>query len=113
MAVAGHFLGVFSFPRRGLLVCLGGSARRVKRLQDWLRQSKKPGVAAGLWHIRSSGKRAGYAASSTSSSPSAASGLGPRRGPLASAASISLTASVSVTRCTAEISRDRRSSAAS
>jgi CarD family transcriptional regulator len=40
-------------------------------------------------------------------------GLGPRRGPLASAASISLIASVSVTFCTAAISRDSRSSAAS
>ena len=53
-------------------------------------------------------------ASSSASAPSAsASALGPRRGPLARAASISLTASVSVMRLTAAISRDSRSNAAS
>src|SRR5436190_7312720 len=47
------------------------------------------------------------------SAPASASGLAPRRGLLASWASISFTASVSVTCCTTAISRDSRSSAAS
>ena len=52
-------------------------------------------------------------AASSSRTGSSPSGALPRRGPLANAASISFTASVSVMRCTAEISRDNRSSAAS
>src|SRR5262249_5222542 len=54
-----------------------------------------------------------YAASSSTSASLPPSALGPRRGPLASAASISLIASVSVMRWTAEISRASRSRAAS
>jgi hypothetical protein len=53
-----------------------------------------------------------YAASSSTTASSSAS-LGPRRGPLAKAASISLIASVSVMRWTAAISRASRSRAAS
>src|SRR5262245_61811877 len=70
--------------------------------------SKRPGRWPGL--LSSSGSKRQAALSVTMSSPS---GLGPRRGPLASAASTSLMASVSVTRCTAAISRDSRSRAAS
>ena len=73
-----------------------------------------PGFSSSLL-----GRAAAYAASSSttvsssSASPSPSAGFGPRRGPLARAASISLIASVSVMRCTAEISRESRSSAAS
>jgi len=65
---------------------------------------KKPGIAAGLFFYSSSfGSVAFQAASSStpSSAPASSAGLGPRRGPLASAPSISLIASVSVTFCTA------------
>ena len=75
------------------------------------RKSKGPVLRPGL-RIFDAVKP--YAASSaTSSSAASSAGFGPRRGPLASAASISLIASVSVQRCTAEISRESRSSAAS
>jgi hypothetical protein len=82
--------------------------------------NKKPGARPGLSCacVRAGAYAASSAttASSTSGSASASAssaGFTPRRGPLASAASISFTASVSVTRCTAAISRDSRSSAAS
>src|SRR3954468_18582779 len=89
------------------------------------RQAKSPALRPGfcLFGIL----RAAYAASSATaaspspspslsdslSAPASASGLAPRRGLLASWASISFTASVSVTCCTTAISRDSRSSAAS
>jgi hypothetical protein len=74
-------------------------------------QRRKKAPSGGLFKAVDSNLRLQAASSSiTASSPS---GVLPRRGPLARAASISLIASVSVTRCTAEISRASRSSAAS
>ena len=70
---------------------------------------RKPGVSAGL--VSAVPRQRCYAASSSTTSSSA--GFGPRRGPLASEASISLMASVSVMCCTAAISRESRSRAAS
>ena len=79
--------------------------------EDRRRNKKKPGLSAGLLNIFR--ERSDYAASSSTSGVSSPALAGPRRGPLASAASISFTASVSVMCCTAEISRESRSSAAS
>src|SRR5271155_4882383 len=76
-----------------------------------MRNEKGPASLPGLEHLRQARWR--YAASSSTTASSSVSDFGPRRGPLASAASISLIASVSVIRCTAETSRDSRSSAAS
>ena len=78
--------------------------------------NQKPGTSAGLGFFEREETYAASSSTTTSSSspsPSPSVGLGPRRGPFASAASISLIASVSVMRWTAEISRARRSSAAS
>jgi hypothetical protein len=74
-------------------------------------QSKSPADGPGSGFCAR--KRLRLQAASSSSAGSSPSAALPRRGPLASAASISLTASVSVMRWTAEISRDSRSRAAS
>src|SRR5262249_34665461 len=86
---------------------------RRQQVQPVATPKQRAPALAGLLKLLRGPCGAQAASSSTPSSGVASSdGFGPRRGPLARAASISLTASVSVTRCTAAISRDSRSSAA-
>ena len=59
-------------------------------------ENKKPGIAAGLSYSLVPAKLRPPLPRPPSSPPASSAGLGPRRGPLASAASISLIASVSV-----------------
>jgi hypothetical protein len=105
MAGEGHFFGVFPLVHEGVSDLGAPPAGGMTEKSP----ASPPGSRLLLrW---SSDQAASSSTTASSSSPSG--GLGPRRGPLASAASISLIASVSVMRCTAEISRESRSSAAS
>src|SRR5262249_34579564 len=93
------------------------STKCVSRLVAIIRSQQKARplidrASFALTVLQSRECKVAYAASS-STTPSSWGLGGPRRGPLASAASISLMASVPVTRCTAAISRESRSSAAS
>ena len=90
--------------------------RVLKAISEWqLRRTKPKGpvLRPGLSYPVLIDRKRYAASSSTTASSASSAGFGPRRGPLASAPSISLIASVSVQRCTAEISRDSRSRAAS
>jgi hypothetical protein len=51
MAAAGHFLGVFLLWGERVTGRIELPYGRVKAAQGGLKQSKKPGVAAGLWHV--------------------------------------------------------------
>jgi hypothetical protein len=113
MDVIAHESGIRQSPDHDLDAAFGcfTPGKRMPRFREALRL-REPGYCRRIARISLRLAPCGQAASSSRTGSSPSTGL-PRRGPLASAASISLTASVSVTRCTAEISRDSRSRAAS